>query len=485
MPRQPNILLFFTDQQRHDTIAALGNPHIRTPVLDRLCREGTAFTSAYTPSPVCVAARCSLLLGRYPVRTRCYDNGFGYPADEPGFVARLAAAGYRTHAVGKCHFPEGQWGYSSRVSQEELPARDKDDYLRWLDAEGYGHVIDPMGARGEMYYIPQISQLPASHHPTAWVGQRSIEFLRRQRRAKKPWFLFSSFIHPHPPFAPPSPWHKLYRAPLMPLPKEPADQEALWSWVNRSQNRYKYRDQGRDGNLLRNIIAHYYGCISFIDFQIGRVLSELEGSGQLDDTLILFSSDHGELLGDYGCYGKRSFHDSAARIPLLARYPRAFAAGGRCAAPASLVDIASTALTAAGADASAGDGVDLTALADGRVAREAVHIQYQALGRALCSAVTSRFKYTWSAADGREWLMDRVADPAETRSVSGSVFRAAELKAMRQLALDHQREAGVQDLLDGDGWRRWPKWEANPDPDANLLIQDPVGFRLDLPGYWP
>ncbi len=280
MLTRPNILLFFTDQQRADTISALGNPIIRTPSLDRLCAEGTAFTSAYTPSPVCVSARCAMHYGLYPSQSGCYENGSPMPSDgRQSFMDILTGAGYRTHGIGKCHFTPDLYalrGFQTREYQEELVGDpDRDDYLKCLHANGFRHICDPHGIRGEMYYVPQPAQMPASLHPTQWVGDRAAAFVEAQAASDQPWLLYASFIHPHPPFAPPNPWHKLYRAPMMPLPFMPQDAGSLLIWVNREQNRYKYRDQGLDQNLLRCMKAYYYAAISFIDYQVGRVLDAL------------------------------------------------------------------------------------------------------------------------------------------------------------------------------------------------------------------
>ena len=362
MSRRPNILILFTDMQRADTVGALGNPVIRTPSLDRLATEGTAFTSCYTPSPVCVSARCCMHYGQYTQRTGLYSNGPMMEDNGASIPGLLGAEGYRTGAIGKCHFTperEALRGFGSRLTQEEnVSDPDSDDYCRWLKENGHDYM-EPQGTRGEMYYIPQVSHLPAEAHPSQWVADRAIEFLGDGGDGE-PWMLLSSFIHPHPPLAPPKPWHKLYRAPLMPLPNVPPDAEALYTWVNRHQNRYKHRDQGVDANLVRLIKAYYYACISFVDYQVGRILSALEERGQLDDTLILYSSDHGEFLGDYNCYGKRSMHDPPARVPMLARLPGRFPAGGRCATPVSLVDVLPTVLSVLGQPVP--EGVDGRAL---------------------------------------------------------------------------------------------------------------------------
>ena len=434
--RQPNILFILTDQQRADTIHAAGNPFIRTPTMDRLCREGVRFNRAYTPSPVCVSARACILTGQYPHKSGCYDNGFPQLEDSPSMMDLLAAAGYQCHGVGKMHFqPDANAlrGFHSRDTQEELCGSvEEDDYLGHLQAAGFDHVHDVMGARGEMYYIPQVSQLPARLHPSHWVADRSIDFLN-SRDHTKPFFLWSSYIHPHPPFSPPTPWNKLYRGPNMPRPKRPDYQEDLWTYFNRWQNRYKYRDQGLDYNLLRVMKAYYWACVSFIDYNVGRILSRLEEIDELDNTLIAWTSDHGEFLGDYSCFGKRSFLDAAANVPLLARLPGRFPAGQVEDTPCSLIDLIPTFLGAAEAARKdlLLDGVDLAELV-GKAEDRTVYGQIQRGGRANYMACNQRLKYIYSAPDQKEYLLDHQVDPEETRNLAGNTFYAADLENMRQ-----------------------------------------------------
>ncbi len=474
--KQPNILFLLTDQQRADTIGAGGNPYIRTPVMDRLCREGVNFTRVYTPSPVCVSARGSIITGQYPHRTGCYDNGFPMPVDRPSMMDLLARAGYETRGVGKMHFTPDRHalrGFEARETQEELARRvEDDDYLRFVHANGFEHVHDVMGARGEMYYVPQVSQLPARLHSSAWVAERSIAFLRNRDRSR-PFFLWSSFIHPHPPFSPPTPWNKLYRGPLMPLPRRPDDMEDLWTYHNRHQNRYKYRDAGVDDHLLRAMRAYYWACVSFIDFNVGLILSALEEMGELDNTLVVWTSDHGELLGDYDCFGKRSFLDAAARVPLLVRYPERFPAGVMEETPASLVDLIPTFLGAAGADAEEAetDGVDLAGLV-GQGGQRTIYGQFQCGSRGMYMAYNGTLKYIYSAADQKEFLLDHRVDPEETRNRAYNPLCAGETEAMRSELMDFFRSEGYLDPLDGDGWKVFPKLSVSESPDAGLLIQD-------------
>lgn len=471
----PNILLLFVDQQRHDTVAALGNPIIRTPTLDRLVAEGTAFTSAYTPSPVCVSARCSLVTGQPPHVTGCDDN-LPMAAELPSFMDHLTAAGYQCHGVGKMHFtPQANrlWGFESRVFSEE-GAGAADEFVAHLAANGYQHVCDPHGVRSELYYLPQPSQLPARLHHTAFVADRSLDFLRTRDRTR-PFFLWSSFIKPHPPFESPTPWNKLYRAAEMPLPKRPPGYRELWTWQNRHQNRYKWRNAGVDDNLVRAMRAAYYGCISFIDYHAGRILAELDHQGLLDDTLVAFTTDHGEHLGDYDCYGKRSFLDTSARIPLIARFPRRFAAGVRCEAPTSLLDVAPTLLAAAGCESAGAalPGADLAEMAGGTSDREIVFGQHQHDGLATYAAVTREWKYFYSVPDAKEYLFDRRQDPDELRNVAYNPCYLAATRQMRERLHGYFRAEGYERPLDGDGWRNFGPGPILIDADQELLHQDP------------
>lgn len=494
--QRPNILHLLTDQQRFDSIRALGFPFLQTPHLDRLCREGTTFTSAYTPAAECVPARASMITGMYADRIGCGSNADSMPPEaHPTLMSYLSASGYRTHGVGKCHFTPNPWaprGFQSRDTSEEI-ANDPegDDFLQFVEAEGFSHVLEPHGVRGEMYYIPQPSQLPARLHHSTWVADRSIDFIERERRSDQPWYLFAGFIHPHPPFAPPSPWHKLYRAPEMPMPYLPDNAAELLCFVNRFQNRYKYRDNGLDLNLVRCLRAYYFACVSFVDHQVGRILASLEATGELDNTLIVFTSDHGELLGDFGSFGKRSFHEASQRIPLIARLPGCFAPGERCEAPASLVDLLPTFLQAAGADLPPEiDGMDLAALAKGEARGSPVFFHYGSGDHAIFGGVDENWKYAWSAPDAREYGFDRTEFP-ERQNLAGSSPTPAGLKDLRQSVLN--RAAGFPfsqgNVGNDQQWKVSSPSQMSADLDEGLLYQDPPKakptlpepFRLDYP----
>jgi choline-sulfatase len=483
--KKRNVLFIFTDQQRYDTIEAHGNPYIKTPVLNKLVEKGLSFTRAYSQCPVCVPARYGLLTGQAPHRTDCVDNQPTTP--QTSLMEVLSSAGYQTHGVGKMHFTfKGEqnvnymWGFDSRDTSEE--GGGQDDFRNYLDANGYEHVFDPQGIRSEMYYIPQPSQLPERHHHSTWVVERSLDFLER-RDTEKPFFLMTSFIKPHPPFETPTPWNKLYRGPDMPLPKIPDGYDKLITFWNRFQNRYKYRDQGYDRNLIRTMKAAYYSTISFIDYQVGRLMAYLETEGLMEDTLIIYSSDHGELLGDYHSYGKRSFLDSAARIPMLIQAP-GIKGGQKIETPVTLLDIFPTILDYANISTELDlSGESMLKLAIGEVDRELVFGQFQKEENGMYMAVSDSFKYVYSAPDQREWLYDLKRDPDETRNVAENPLFLKKTVEFRSRLIGYFQEEGYLAPLDGHTWRQYPKKEMPEDPDAFLLMQDPPASIPDIEGY--
>jgi len=483
--RAPNILFLFTDQQRADTIGAWGNSQIRTPMLDQLAREGTSFTRCYTPSPVCVSARCSLVTGLPPHRTGCVDN-MPMPQHMPSFMEHLCDQGYQTHGVGKMHFTPDhlrRWGFESRdVSEEGLSHGD--DYARFVQQAGYDHVTDVNGVRSEYYYIPQPSQLPHRLYNSTWVADRAVSFLWRRDRSR-PFFLWASFIKPHPPFETPVPWNRLYRCAEMAPPFRPDGFSHLLNYWNRVQNRYKYCDGGYNERLARTIRAAYYASISLIDYHVGRILQAL--GSEIDNTLIVFSSDHGELLGDYGSYGKRCMLEAAARVPLLVRWPGHMDAGRIYDAPTSLLDLYPTFLTAAGI-ATAPDqtpGHDLVSLVRGAASRGAVFSQFQQGRYALYLAAWAQWRYIYAASDCREWLFDLATDPQQSHDRAADPVCAERLAQMRELLIGQLRQDGYERPLDGNRWRRWARPEFPRDPDAGLLLQDPPSLSEDLARLGP
>jgi arylsulfatase len=485
---RPNILLIMTDQQRGDTLGASGNGLIHTPVLDRLCGEGVRFERCYTPSPVCVPARMALLTGLLPHRNGCVDNGGRLAANTKTLMQVLGDVGYVRHAVGKMHFspPRASLGFDCMELSEEIPACPEiDDYLTFLHGHGFAHVHEPHGVRSDMYYIPQVSQLPAALHATAWTADRAAAFLRAHDQSR-PFFLWVSFIKPHPPFDPPVPWNKLYRTIDMPPPFRPDGYQSLQTWWMRHQNRYKYREAGPDDTLNRTLRAAYYGSISFIDYHVGRILRALDATGLADRTLVIFTSDHGELLGDYGSWGKRTFLDAAARVPLIVRWPGEMPAGAVSRCLVSLLDIMPTVLAAAGVDPDTHhlDGADLRAVMTARADRIVLG-QLSRGPRGTYFATDGRRKYMYSAPDDREYLFDLEVDPRETRNLMGEAGAAEGAVALRNALIERYRVAGYEEPLEGSRWRRFPVLADPVDADDDRIFQEAAWTDpwVRWPGY--
>ncbi len=470
------ILFLMTDQQRWDTIHALGSEHAVTPCLDRLAADAAVFDHCYTPAPVCAPARLSLYSGLYPAGHGSSNNSPCVTYTGDGLYGMLTEGGFYTCAVGKMHYIRDRYalhGFRRRITQEELPDPVNDDYTKFLMDGPYRDVIDYNGQRSEMYYLPQLSQLPQKVHPTQWIGDRTVEVLR-ELDPEQPAFIMSSFIHPHPPFAPPVPWNKLHRREMDP-PFVPENSRDLMTYHNYQQNTYKGLSAGADYHLLTQMKNFYYSCISFVDYQIGRILDVLRERGMYDDTLIIFTSDHGELLGDYLCLGKRTMLDAAAKVPLLIRCPGE--APGRRSEVCSLVDLMPTILRCAGLPLPERlDGQDLFAA---HSTREIVYSQFSNGTTGLYMAASSRDKLVYSEADRRFWYFD--AFPEREDRYDENSPRCRELRGLLEAYIASDQSPDKDDrVIDIEQYRR--------DCRYRLVKQDSVNRREDErallpPGY--
>ncbi|MBQ4563555.1 MAG: sulfatase-like hydrolase/transferase [Lachnospiraceae bacterium] len=405
-----HVLLMFTDQQRYDTIAAHGNPAIQTPNLDALARDSVVFNHCITPSPVCIPARLSLFTGQFCARTGCNTNQTSYAKEDfrykgEGFYDCVTKSGYQSCVIGKVHHvldPYGLMGFEKRISQEEVP-HPADDYTHFIE-EKYPYLYDYHGMRSEMYYVPQISPLPAEDHPTQWIGDKSVEYIENCD-PEKPMFLMSSFIHPHPPFCPPAPWNKLYRedppAPYAPKPEDLADyyDDVLGDRCSCRRLMISEQDMLRQKN-------YYYACVSFVDYQVGRIIKALKDKGMYEDTLIIYTSDHGDMMGDYSCTGKRTMVDSACHVPFIMHYPgeQPQVREDVC----SLVDVAPTVLSYAGIDYDPAeyDGVNLF----GGEKHTEVYSQYGCGDNGVYMVTDGKDKLVLTKSSGRYFHFETPAD---------------------------------------------------------------------------
>ncbi len=479
MSKGKHVLMIMTDQQRFDTIHALGCEKAITPNLDALAEDSRVFTHCYTSSPVCAPARLSLYSGLYPAKHGSANNSPNLCYTGDGMYGIMSDAGVDTLAIGKMHFIQGRYelhGLQRRITQEELPNPENDDYTKFLMNTDYRYVIDYNGQRSEMYYIPQISQLPQQLHPTQWIGDRAVEAVK-ELDPERNQFLFVSFIHPHPPFAPPVPWNKIHREELY-EPFVPEHPENVITYHNYQQNTYKGLSSGVDLHLLTVMKNYYYDCITFVDYQIGRIIAELKEKGLYDDTLIIFTSDHGELLGDYHCLGKRTMLDCVARVPLMIRKPGETA--GIMDEVCSNVDLYPTILDYMGIPGEPErDGVDLFGnLSD----REFVYSQYANGTTGLYMIASRKDKLIYSAVEDMYQYFD--AFPEAENRYSEDNPRCRQMKKLLDAyiasdqAIDKDdRKIDLQEYLKDYHYRLVKQDSVNREKDEKGML--PPGYTID------
>ena len=469
--RRPDILFIMTDQQRFDTINALGNPHIYTPNMDRLVRRGLTFSRAYATCPVCVAARYTIRTGRESPVTRVFRNGISKPvAGQPVqmeercgmYLARtMSAVGYRTFGVGKFH--ASPWnedlGYEVFHRSEESytdVTRLGDSYASWLAREHpeFDFLEQLMGERTEMYYIPQRSPLPAEFGVESWAAAKAIEQIKRQDDGR-PYFGFISFIGPHPPFAPPIPFNRMYDPDRMPDPilgrveLDEMDEEIPFM-------RYAIWADAANTPLARIVKARYYGELTYIDSCLGKILDEVERQENAENTLICFFSDHGDLLGDHHGWQKQNFFEGSCRIPFLLSWPAELPANVSRKELVSLADLFAIATGAAGAREKR-DGVDLLGIQRNHASsRPYLAGMAEPPGSNLFKVMIlqDEWKYIFMANGGREQLFNLVQDSTERTNRALDVPEIR--KQLYRIAITSCQVPGAQDALDGDTFRVFP-----------------------------
>ena len=449
---KPNIVLIVVDQMRSDCMGIVGNPIIETPYLDTLASQGGLFTSAYSAVPTCIAARAALMTGL----SQKTHGRVGYqdrvPWDYQHYMAgELANAGYHTQCVGKMHVHPSRLlcgyhnvvlhdGYLHSYRSMGATAGENqficDDYLTWLrDKKGINADIIDTGlecnsrvARPWLYE----EQL----HPTNWAVSESIDFLRR-KDPTKPFFLTMSLVRPHSPLDPPQYYFDMYQDQDVPMP-------LMGDWAEKDDTtgeglRYNCRSGIVPEKDIKKARAAYYGCITHIDHQIGRFLQALHDHDALDNTVILFTSDHGDLLGDHNLYRKSLPYKGSAAIPLVVHdsgNSLGIRQGAQINQVVELRDIMPTLLDIAGADIPVTvEGQSLLPLLRGQSHpwREYLH------GEHICDDLSNHWiatendKYVWFSRTGREQYFDLDSDPDELHNLAGQESRSKRIAYLRSL----------------------------------------------------
>lgn len=421
---RPNILLLMADQLAAPALACYGHPVVKTPHLDKLAADGVVFENAYCNSPLCAPSRFSMMAGQLPSRIGAYDNAAPFSADVPTMAHYLRAGGYQTCLSGKMHFigPDQQHGFEERLTTDIYPSD-----FGWTPDWEHPH-------RRPSWYHNLLSVVQAGTCVTSnqldfdeAVGFQTIRHIHKLARRDdgRPWFLLASFTHPHDPFAVPQAyWDRYTHAEIdMPTVGQLAYDE-LDAHSRRLYHVSAMGDYAQTEARIRNARHAYYGAISYIDDKVGQILNALDATGQRENTMVVFVSDHGEMLGERGLWYKMSFFEWSARVPILLNQPSRFAPRS-VSAPVSLVDLLPTLREIAGGDeasdyAAPVDGQSLVPLADGVEEERSVYGELLAEGAVAPLLMIRRgnYKYLFSEPDP-EQLYDLAADPHEGDNLIG------------------------------------------------------------------
>lgn len=456
---RPNILLVTTDQQRFDAAGERAPSALRTPHYGTLCRQGVEFEAAYASSPKCVPSRAELMTGRSVFARADAENtadsyAYGLEGQAEMLPTRLGEAGYATAAVGKMHFdpPRARHGFDEMV----LPHEYYDQRHRSDGRQPMRHGL------GQNEIHPGRSTVPEDETLTAWIAEECVDYVRRRRDPTVPFFLWCSFSKPHPPLDPPEPYCSMYQNVDLPTPVEGDWTDPLpevvrrHPWVNRTPQ--------PSPETVEAARAAYYGLITHVDYSVGRVLAALRETGLLENTLVIYTSDHGCYLGDHGLFNKMYFHDVAARVPMVVRPPTSWddRPTGKTATPVTLADVLPTVLAAAGGSIPAGcDGRDLLGAARGDGGREYVMGASATVSPCDYLAITDgRWKYIYYPDGPERQLFDLSADPYETENLTGHEMAGTLHEELRERLVERDSE-----FLDGE---ELPRFEAGTSVDPSF-----------------
>lgn len=363
--QRPNILWICTDQHRFDSLGAYGNGFVATPNIDALADSGALFERAYCQSPVCTPSRSSFLTGRYPRTTGCRQNGQSIPETEVLVTKLLSEAGYACGLSGKLHLsacsPTVTPNTERRIddgynvfdwAHDANTFWPTNSYHRWLEDQGVAYETAPLSGTELV-----VSGMPAEYHLTTWSVNRAIDFINSSANHAAPWLFSLNIFDPHSPFDPPSNYLQRYLDMIDDLPapnyvvgelvNKPVFQEIEYREGLNSKKQYRAAEMSASDHRL--IKAAYWAMVDLIDEQVGRLLGRLDELGIREQTMVIFTSDHGELLGDHGMYYKGPFfYEPSVRVPLIISMPGTIVAGQRRSTIVELIDLPQTILDATG-----------------------------------------------------------------------------------------------------------------------------------------
>jgi choline-sulfatase len=461
---KPNILLIMADQLTPFMTGCYGNSEVLTPNLDRLTADGVRFDAAYTPCPLCSPARASMMTGRYASDIGCYDNGSVISSEEPTFAHCLSASGYDTVLSGKMHFigSDQLHGFGKRLTTDIYPAEyqlmprfvDESRHITQSDAWGNAANYNAQSAGARPWSVG-INYDEETHFRAReyLYGQAGMNW--NDQAAKDPFFLCVSYHHPHDPFHPSSEDWDLYEGKNITLPEITREMEENYStldkWLNNGFHRSDvFPIKGQDN--LYALRRAYSALVSYIDRKVGELLADLEATGLDKNTVVLFTSDHGDMLGEKGMVQKRCFYEWSSRIPLILKRPDEPAPGSTVSTPVSLLDLGPTILDLAGVATDEGycpDGQSLLPV----IRDEEAYLEREVISEShgegvMCPTFMIRrgdYKLTYIHNHERQ-LFHLPSDPSELHNLAGS----AEYSEIESSLLSRLMERFDSDKIEKD-----------------------------------
>lgn len=527
---QPNILFIMADQLTPLLTGAYDHPVVKTPNLDRLVTEGVRFDAAYSSCPLCAPARASLMAGRQTSDIKAYDNAALLAADEPTFAHYLTNAGYECVLSGKMHFigPDQLHGFKKRLTTDIYPS----DFSWTRSREWEGNTIFVPDRLAPAYTVAEGDNLEGIGR-RRWnryleydvrSNTRAVEYLRRQRISDRydsvgdfahghsnnhPFFLGVSYHHPHQPLHVPQRFWDMYEGVEIPIPEIPEDIEQRRSqldrWLHLSHGLNK--KNVTDPENLKVMHRAYFALVSFVDHLVGELLDELEEQGLADNTVVMFTSDHGDMLGSRGMIQKRCFYEQSARVPLILRLPDGRGAGTKVKEPVSLIDILPTCTDLAGFPdelTAPYDGVSLLRYLDGSAGAERIvysESHSDGVWGPCIMARQGRYKYNYIHGYDPQ-LFDLESDPEEMENLARkdeyaeieSKLKAAILDRFDPEAIEQDVQANVKrrliieaamklnetawDYTFAEEGRNLYRRHKEPAPEATKRVLKDVEFRF-------
>jgi choline-sulfatase len=425
-----NFIVILSDEHNKRVTGCYGHSLIKTPNLDKLAARGTRFTSAYTNCPICVPARASFATGQYVHKHRCWDNAIAYDGTPPTWGHRLMAQGHRVTSIGKLHYRDSD-PKRNGFDEEILPmhiVNGVGDLLGLirdaLPVRAGAKKLGPEAGPGESEYTKYDRDIAA--HAQQWLAHEAPKY------RSKPWVLYVGFVCPHFPLIAPPQFFNMYPERDVPWPLMYERTERPRHPFTDAMRKCMCFDEAFDAPMVRRAIAAYFGLTSFLDDNIGKILSTLETTGLAANTRVLYSSDHGDNLGTRGMWGKSTMYEESAGIPMILAGPE-IPQGNVCDVPVMLADAFQTLVTGAGAKVDARDaqlpGHSLIDIAQGYVPQRTILSEYHAAG-AICGSYMIRHgKYKYIHYVGLPpMLFDLAADPHERNDLGRDPGSSAIIK---------------------------------------------------------